>query len=106
MDGWFECEQLDSFFERVLKAHIDEFMYRNRRLLLRFLTCRYVNLQTRSRAFQVGQKHYDLGNGLFEQMLDSTMSYSCGYWKEAETLEQAQVNKLDSYAENCNYSPV
>ncbi len=41
------------------------------------------------------EQHYTIGNDVFEAMLDPTMSYSCAYWKNAETLEQAQLNKLE-----------
>ena len=32
---------------------------------------------------------------LFQAMLDSRTNYSCGYWKGAKSLEEAQVNKLE-----------
>ncbi|MGY0219555.1 cyclopropane fatty acyl phospholipid synthase [Endozoicomonadaceae bacterium StTr2] len=105
MDGWFECEKLDCFFERVLRIHADQFIYNNRRLLLKLLLSRHMNMQTFARAWQVGKKHYDLGNDLFKQMLDSTMSYSCGYWKNAQTLEQAQINKLDLICRKLELKP-
>ena len=39
--------------------------------------------------------HYDLSNDFYELMLDETMSYSCGIFKDQETsLHEAQVNKL------------
>ena len=65
------------------------------KLAFEIIKARVFNYQKISRAFQVGEQHYDTGNDLFEIMLDPTMSYSCGYWKDAETLEQAQLNKLD-----------
>lgn len=38
--------------------------------------------------------HYDLGNELFELMLDPSMTYSCAYWERPEmTLEEAQAAK-------------
>ena len=40
----------------------------------------------RERAFEVPERHYDIGNDLFEAMLDPTMSYSCGYWAQAKDL--------------------
>jgi cyclopropane-fatty-acyl-phospholipid synthase len=43
----------------------------------------------------VGFKHYDLGNRLFEAMLDSRMNYTCGYWKNAKNLDEAQLHKLE-----------
>ena len=42
------------------------------------------------------QRHYDVGNDFYALWLDSTMSYSCGLWRDdADTLYQAQLNKLD-----------
>jgi cyclopropane-fatty-acyl-phospholipid synthase len=41
--------------------------------------------------------HYDLGNGLYELMLDPTMAYSCGiFTREDATLEQASLAKFDA----------
>lgn len=41
-------------------------------------------------------EHYDLGNDLFERFLDPSMTYSCALWHDpSESLEQAQLNKLD-----------
>jgi cyclopropane-fatty-acyl-phospholipid synthase len=56
------------------------------------------NLQSRSRAWQVGEQHYDTGNDLFERMLDRRLTYSCGYWSgtpSANGLDEAQEAKLD-----------
>ena len=44
--------------------------------------------------------HYDIGNEFYRLWLDETMSYSCGYFKNAEdTLYDAQVNKVDHILE-------
>ena len=41
--------------------------------------------------------HYDLGNALYELMLDPTMAYSCGIFADATTtLEQASIAKFDA----------
>jgi cyclopropane-fatty-acyl-phospholipid synthase len=54
------------------------------------------NAQKGEGAFEVGRRHYDLGNDLFAAMLDKeTMTYTCGYWENARTLEEAQVAKID-----------
>jgi cyclopropane-fatty-acyl-phospholipid synthase len=54
------------------------------------------NSQIGRGAFEVGERHYDLGNDLFAAMLDqTTMTYTCGYWKQATTLDEAQVAKID-----------
>lgn len=41
--------------------------------------------------------HYDLGNALYELMLDPTMAYSCGIFEhENATLEQASIAKFEA----------
>ncbi|MDX6363587.1 MAG: cyclopropane-fatty-acyl-phospholipid synthase [Streptomyces sp.] len=39
--------------------------------------------------------HYDVGNDFYEIVLGPSMVYSCAYWEEAGTLEEAQRDKLD-----------
>jgi len=105
MDGWWECERLDIFFQRVLKAHLDQQLPHHFRDTLRIAAARLTNLQSRKRAWIVGKEHYDLGNDLFTRMLDPYMQYSCGYWKQAETLEQAQQAKLQMICEKLQLEP-
>lgn len=94
MDGLWECERLDQFFYRVLAAELDKRFQSRVDLLDRFLS-KLCNLQKPSRAFQIGRRHYDIGNNLYEKMLDKRWTYSCGYWKNAATLDEAQEAKLD-----------
>ena len=94
MDGWWDSESLDQLITRLLKAHLDE-KFRSFVLMLTALKAKLLNCQSTRRAYQVGEKHYNAGNDLFRKMLDSRMIYSCGYWEGAQTLEQAQQNKLD-----------
>ncbi|HEV7942996.1 MAG TPA: cyclopropane-fatty-acyl-phospholipid synthase family protein [Solirubrobacteraceae bacterium] len=39
--------------------------------------------------------HYDVGNDFFRLFLGETMTYSCAVWRGAETLEEAQRDKLE-----------
>ncbi|MEN3031135.1 cyclopropane fatty acyl phospholipid synthase [Chromobacterium amazonense] len=94
MDGWWECERLDIFFQRTLRAGLEHRLPRRWRDILYVLAARVVNYQSLRRARRVGEHHYDLGNDLFAAMLDPYMQYSCGYWKDADTLEAAQEAKL------------
>ena len=105
MDGWWQCERLDMFFHRVLEAKLDEQLPHHFKDTLRIAAARLTNLQSRKRAWIVGKEHYDLGNDLFTLMLDPYMQYSCGYWKEAQTLEQAQEAKLKLICEKLQLSP-
>ena len=46
--------------------------------------------------FENVQAHYDLSDDFFKLYLDPTMTYSCAYFPTGkETLEEAQVEKLD-----------
>ncbi|BAN96029.1 cyclopropane-fatty-acyl-phospholipid synthase [Plautia stali symbiont] len=105
MDGWWECERLDMFFHRVLKHHLGKQLPHHFKDTLRIAAARLTNLQSKKRAWIVGKEHYDLGNDLFSLMLDPFMQYSCGYWKSAETLEQAQQDKLDMICRKLQLEP-
>ncbi len=94
MDGDWETERLDELFHRVLRTDLSH-RVRPHRLLGHHLRARLINQQTARRAWQVGRAHYDLGNDFYEAMLDARMTYTCGYWADAQTLDQAQEAKLD-----------
>lgn len=94
MDGWWDCDRLDLFFTRVLRAGLEHQLPHHFKDTLRILGARVFNLQSRKRAWMVGKEHYDLGNDLFSRMLDPAMQYSCGYWKTADNLVDAQQAKL------------
>lgn len=94
MDGWWDCEALDVFFTRVLQAEIPQ-KIRTWRDKLFFLKAWVLNRQAGTRSFKVGQQHYDVGNDLYRRMLDKRMIYTCGYWRDADSLDQAQEQKLD-----------
>lgn len=50
--------------------------------------------------------HYDLGNGFYALYLDSTMTYSCAYFRNcSDSLEDAQRNKYDHIARKLMLSP-
>ena len=95
MDGLWDCEQLDEFFYRILITDIENQIKHNWVLLANVILARIFNLQSKKRAFQIGERHYDIGNDLFIQMLDKRMTYSCGYWQNANSLDEAQEYKLD-----------
>lgn len=95
MDGWWRCEALDQFFDRILRARLDKKIKKEKRILSTILRAKTINAQSRSKAYMIGNRHYDIGNRLFSIMLDKRMNYSCGYWDKAETLDEAQEAKLD-----------
>ncbi len=111
MDGLWDCSQLDELFNRLLRAGIDDRLRRQPRLRLlsqvawnRLLNL-VINRQSRRRAFEVGREHYDIGNDMFEAMLDPSMTYSCGFWGHAEDLAAAQRDKLAMICEKLELQP-
>jgi len=107
MDGMWECDRLDQLFQRLLSSQAEEKIdnWSRLRLLGEILRHSLFNLQSSQRAFQVGEQHYDIGNDVFEAMLDPSMSYSCGYWHNATGLADAQQKKLDMICRKLELQP-
>jgi cyclopropane-fatty-acyl-phospholipid synthase len=66
----------------------------------------WINRNTRKGSQKNISAHYDLGNDLFEQFLDPTMMYSAAMFIHADdTLEQAQLNKLERICQKLELKP-
>jgi len=94
MDGWWDCKRLDEFFYRILNLHIEN-KVKTWSLLPHFLKAIIFNPGAGKHSFEIGERHYDIGNNLYQNMLDKRLVYSCGYWKGAKDLDEAQEAKLD-----------
>lgn len=107
MDGDWDCPQLDALFERILRHRLDELPVLTRGLGSAWRRWRWLwrNPQSATRAFRVGEQHYDAGNDLFGRMLDSRWIYSCAYWERAHNLEQAQLDKLEMICRKLQLAP-
>ncbi|MGH9739621.1 MAG: cyclopropane fatty acyl phospholipid synthase [Candidatus Acidiferrales bacterium] len=95
MDGSWDCKALDQFFCKVFIAGIDRRAARSWPAIRLFMKSLFCNPQTKSRSTKVAKEHYDLGNDLFQYMLDQRMVYTCGKWENAGNLNEAQEAKLD-----------
>jgi cyclopropane-fatty-acyl-phospholipid synthase len=95
MDGWWDCEAVDQFVDRALRARLDQKVSGDWRIKLEVLQANLINMQSPAKAYEVGQRHYDLGNDLYRAMLDKRLNYTCAYWKDALTLDEAQEAKLE-----------
>jgi len=102
MDGWWECEAIDQFIHKVLAADLESKVKGNWQIMLHLLRSKLFNLQKSSRAFQIGEKHYDLDNDLYRAMLDKRMNYTCAYWQNVKTLDEAQEAKLELVCKKIN----
>jgi cyclopropane-fatty-acyl-phospholipid synthase len=105
MDGWWDCQALDEFFCRILSAGLEQDRARNWRFAWRCLLASVFNRQTRTRSRQVAEQHYDLGNQLYQSMLDRRMVYSCARWDHTSCLDEAQELKLDFVCRKLGLQP-
>ena len=104
MDGWWDSDAIDQLVFRLLKFDIKSHVKLDLATVAAVAKSRLLNLQRR-RVFEVGERHYDLGNELYAAMLDKRMVYSCAYWKDADTLDAAQEAKLDLICRKAGLQP-
>lgn len=104
MDGWWDAPRLDEFFFKILRANLDGEV-RNWKMAIHYLKSAIINYQTKSHATEVAYKHYDIGNDLYTHMLGPSMAYTCGYWKNAKTLDEAQEAKFELICKKVGLKP-
>ena len=104
MDSWWDCPRVDEMLARIIRAELDKHEKITPELVLLNLKARLFNTQNPKNAYE-NISHYDLGNELFERMLGPSMAYSCGYWRQASDLDQAQENKFELICKKLQLGP-
>jgi cyclopropane-fatty-acyl-phospholipid synthase len=94
-EGWWDADSVDQFLVKIQLADIQSTMKPGPGLLLLAAKAQLSNRQNQSRAGANARAHYDIGNDLYERMLDPRMIYSCAYWADCTDLDTAQEAKLD-----------
>ena len=105
VEGWWDSAALDQTMTKILAARLDSAVRENWLMVAHVIRAKVLNLQSVVRAFEVGEKHYDIGNDLYEAMLDKRLLYTCGYWKTAKNLDDAQEDKLDLVCRKLDLKP-
>jgi cyclopropane-fatty-acyl-phospholipid synthase len=107
VDGFWDSDLLEETMARLVRADLWSSLpsLAKLQMLWRGLQDRVLNRQNRRRSLQVSKRHYDIGNDLYQAMLDPSMSYSCGYWLNADNLELAQQQKLDMICRKLRLTP-
>lgn len=105
MEGWWNCQSIDELISRILKSQIENRLKITPKDIFYFFMHKLFNFQTRCKATEVAHKHYNIGNSLYRSMLGETMNYSCGYWKNASTLDEAQYNKMELICRKLDLKP-
>lgn len=95
MDGDWDCPDLDRLFDRVISAKLSDRLGMTLPLAMLMLGARLTNRQSLARSAQVAHTHYDLPIDIHQATYDRRLTASCAYWKDTDTLDQAQENKLD-----------
>jgi cyclopropane-fatty-acyl-phospholipid synthase len=102
MDGWWDAAKIDELVNKILAADLLNKVKITptlaRTLLFSAVANKMplvLNEQTKTKAKKNASFHYNIGNDLYERMLDKRMIYSCAYWKDSKTLDEAQEAKLD-----------
>lgn len=95
IDGQWENQDIDKllfdiFTDKNILSRSATF-----KVILKKIEEIFFNKQVGSGVFKVAEKHYDLGNDLFQNMLDESMTYTSGIWKNVSDLKQSQEAKLD-----------
>ncbi len=104
-DGWWDANQLDEFIAEVQTLDLQSLIRLRPALALKILGAQARNRQTVRRARRNARAHYDIGNDLYERMLDKRMVYSCGYWRRAADLDEAQEHKLELICRKLHLEP-
>jgi cyclopropane-fatty-acyl-phospholipid synthase len=105
MDGWWDAQELDEFLTRLLHAELEKKVRGDWRTLIWIIGQRIINRQKKKAAPHIGEHHYDIGNDLYSAMLDRRKVYSCGYWRSAPNLDEAQEAKLDLVCRKLRLQP-
>jgi cyclopropane-fatty-acyl-phospholipid synthase len=106
MDGWWDCDQLDELFARIVRARLQEKIVLTLSDAAEIAKSLILNRQTKSRAKDSVRRHYDIGNDLYKRMLDKRMLYTCAYWRwGAKNVDEAQEAKLELVCRKIGLKP-
>lgn len=106
MDNLWDCKELDKLIFKILRADLKS-KY-DKEIVLAVAKEKLKGIfssHTINNCKKDIHHHYDIGNELFEKMLDKRMVYSCGYWKDVKSLEEAQEQKLDLICKKIGLEP-
>ncbi len=95
MDGDWDADALDALFRRVMRMKVTRspLVLANRGW--HDVRARLANLQSRRGSQAIAETHYDLDHRLYQQFLGPYNQYTCCFFNQAQTLEEAEIEKLE-----------
>lgn len=103
--GWWTCEDLEELFYRLITGGLERISRALPVHMIGRLADRFVNQQTRDKSLRVAERHYNLGNDLFLSFLGAYKNYSCGLYESTQTLDEAQVAKMEKICHELDLRP-
>jgi cyclopropane-fatty-acyl-phospholipid synthase len=104
LDGQWDAPAVDQFIDKLLRARLNE-RVQDWQAIVFVAAAKAFNLQNGVRAFRAVEHHYDIGNDLYQAMLGETLSYTCAFWQNATTLDEAQRAKLELVCDKLDLQP-
>ncbi|PMG70814.1 cyclopropane-fatty-acyl-phospholipid synthase [Vibrio lentus] len=103
----WDCNRIDILVSKILKHDIESHLSKKDILKIsaNIGMKNILNMQSINRAKRDVPFHYDIGNDLYENMLDKRLTYTCAYWDGAENLDQAQEKKMDLICRKLDLKP-
>src|SRR5690625_5756276 len=86
---------MNDYLNKILRHKLEEKVKITYSNTYQYLKETLLKHQSRRRATQNVQHHYDIGQDLYTAMLDKRMVYTCALWDDAQDLDEAQEAKLD-----------
>lgn len=109
MDGWWDSPDLTAVMEIMALNLTTLDTIESRTSLLSKLAYQvghWLNRNTVTNSAKNIEAHYDLSNELYQTFLDQRMLYSAGVYSSlGDSLEQAQVNKMERLCQQLKLSP-
>ncbi len=104
--GEFECDDLEALISQLINRSELSSARWSAKMYRLFFSAILKNTQRGSKAFEVADEHYNLGNSLFKIMLDASMSYTSGLFESEEaSLAEAQEAKLRRICQKLRLHP-
>lgn len=104
VDGYYDSDDLIILLEKCLKT---KFLFNKASNMISNVIhsapLLLFNMQSINSSKRDISSHYDIGNQLYQLMLDRTMNYSCAYWQKNVYLDPSDGNNnLDDFKVNKN----
>lgn len=105
MDGDWAVDQLDALIRRIIRMQVAQNAIVSFNRVWHDLKPRLINLQNRAGSRAIADTHYNLDHRLFSQFLGPYNQYTCCFFNKAQTLAEAEIEKLEMVCNKLDLQP-